>query len=709
MIAVWMLYCLGIGLAFVVVGHALERGLHLAGRPTRWAWVVALVGSYLVPVAAWVRPDAFATFPLPISSAIASAPNVSTAASSTTSTILDQPPARSFSLTDLDAPLRWGWGAGSVLMLGALVIAAARLVSARRRWRREAVDGRVVLVSRNVGPAVVGVWSPRVVLPEWALSLPASDRELMLAHEEQHVRGADPALLACGFVLVLLAPWNLALWWQWRRLRLAVEMDCDARVLAEGRSAPAYGELLLHVGRRRSTQLVGAAAFGEPASFLESRIRRMLSGMPRWRWVGALAALVVAVGALVGACETPRPVGPARHLVEAPATPSVGITGVVSAVIEPADVDQPPAVLSGATTSFPDLLRLAGIEGRVVVQARIEANGRADSGSIAVVQSPHPALAQSAKSAVLRSRFRPAQARGQPVAAVVHVVYDFTTTRSVIQQRARDMTDRISITEAERLRPWVRENVQRLFPLLLEQRSGPPMDVFLVHDSHLQVHQGKLTDRTKDEIGIAELRAAFRDFNAGHDGWGVIDPRGLRGLLRDNVRVIRINHEPQAGIEQSQSALQARLAQTQKTIDDRMQELSAQSEQVRQSQSALQGRLAQSQRALDDRMQELNEKAEQARRLARRYHPEVYGRSGSQTAVALVMDSNGGVLAHAARDGEARGADGLYHSGEDCQTVLERLVPQYKNTKWSVSGCAGDAQQSNVIVYWGIPLIPLTR
>src|SRR2546425_8392911 len=37
---------------------------------------------------------------------------------------------------------------------------------------------------------------------------------------------------------------------QWRRLRLAVEMDCDARVLAQGRSAPAYGQLLLQVGRR---------------------------------------------------------------------------------------------------------------------------------------------------------------------------------------------------------------------------------------------------------------------------------------------------------------------------------------------------------------------------------------------------------------------------------------------------------------------------
>ena len=45
MIAAWMLYCVAIAILFAVVGEALERALHLAGRPTRWAWVVALAGS----------------------------------------------------------------------------------------------------------------------------------------------------------------------------------------------------------------------------------------------------------------------------------------------------------------------------------------------------------------------------------------------------------------------------------------------------------------------------------------------------------------------------------------------------------------------------------------------------------------------------------------------------------------------------------------
>ncbi len=45
MIAAWMLYCVAIAILFGVVGEALERALHLAGRATRWAWVAALAGS----------------------------------------------------------------------------------------------------------------------------------------------------------------------------------------------------------------------------------------------------------------------------------------------------------------------------------------------------------------------------------------------------------------------------------------------------------------------------------------------------------------------------------------------------------------------------------------------------------------------------------------------------------------------------------------
>src|SRR3989440_7003366 len=179
MIAAWMVYCVAIAVVFVVVGEALERALHLAGRATRWAWVAALAGSYLVPAAAWLRPNAFGALPVPLAQPVVAG------------SIDPRPvggvlpaPTPPFSLGDLDATLTWTWGLSSAALLLSLGTAALRLAGLRRGWRAASVDGRAVLVSDSVGPAVAGVWRPRVVLPEWALRLAEGERRLMLAHED---------------------------------------------------------------------------------------------------------------------------------------------------------------------------------------------------------------------------------------------------------------------------------------------------------------------------------------------------------------------------------------------------------------------------------------------------------------------------------------------------------------------------------------------
>src|SRR5947207_13053501 len=98
MIAAWMLYCVAIAILFVVVGEALERALHLAGRATRWAWVVALAGSYLVPAAALLRPNTFVTLPIPLTLPVASAPTTVHPVDSPL-----RPPTRPLPLVHLDA------------------------------------------------------------------------------------------------------------------------------------------------------------------------------------------------------------------------------------------------------------------------------------------------------------------------------------------------------------------------------------------------------------------------------------------------------------------------------------------------------------------------------------------------------------------------------------------------------------------------------
>src|SRR5207253_904071 len=100
------------------------------------------------------------------------------------------------------------------------------------------------------GPAVYGFLKPIILLPEWLLQAHSKERAAALAHEQSHVQAGDPALLLLGLFLVTLFPWNLPLWWQLRRLRFAIEVDCDARVLTRGMTPREYGSALLAIGER---------------------------------------------------------------------------------------------------------------------------------------------------------------------------------------------------------------------------------------------------------------------------------------------------------------------------------------------------------------------------------------------------------------------------------------------------------------------------
>jgi len=665
-IAVWMLYCLGIGLAFVIVGYALERSLLLAGRPTRAAWLLALIGSYLIPVAAWLRPQHSQT--MPPTGIIETAPNTPTGTPSFVSGT-EPSVASSFTLSDLDRPLRWAWLTATFALLVVLVISVTRIITMRRRWRPGTLNGRAVLISSNVGPAVVGLVSFRIVVPQWAFELPEAERELMLAHEEQHIHARDPVLLAATLLAVLVAPWNAAAWWQWRRLRRAVEMDCDGRVLRDGRSAAEYGALLLSVGRRQSRRLLAAAAFGEPVSFLESRIRRIVAGVPRWRWIRVATAAMLAGAAISIACEAPRPVGPFT------AAPDITAGHVLAESV----VDEPPERVFAPDPIYPELLRRAGIRGAVVMQAILDTTGRVEPASLKVLVRAHPALEESAKQALLATQYRPARVHGRAVRVLIQTAYTWVEPGTA-HVYSRIAVESLAIYSGQRFRAAIERyargsTAKWMIPSLLEA-SGPAMDVFLVADAKLRVYRSSAATlyylgnaRPTGAIDVADLKSAAPFFSPGHDSWGVVDPQELHGLVRDNVRVIWIHHDP--------------------APQDTVPALGTQ-------------------RYLRDQTDVIQRRTELVSRLAHQSHPEMFTSRSAQGAVAVVLDSREQLLAHAARREGTRAGPrvqaGVYAS-ESCLDVLTRLLPQYKGVPWAQTGCSID-RQANVVVYWGQLLKP---
>jgi len=109
-------------------------------------------------------------------------------------------------------------------------------------------------------------------------------------------------------------------------------------------------------------------------------------------------------------------------------TTEPGEPGAGTPVAE-ANVDEKPELISAAPPAYPDLLRQAGIEGTVVIQATIDTGGRVEVASLRVLRSDNPAFESAAREAILRAVYRPARIRGRAVRVLVQVPITFTIRR----------------------------------------------------------------------------------------------------------------------------------------------------------------------------------------------------------------------------------------------------------------------------------------
>jgi TonB family protein len=93
--------------------------------------------------------------------------------------------------------------------------------------------------------------------------------------------------------------------------------------------------------------------------------------------------------------------------------------------LDPSLVDQLPVLLAGPVPAYPELLRQAGVQGRVVLEAVVDTTGHIEPGSWVVVGSAHPGLVAPAQQALAATLFRPARVAGVAVRVRVRIAIDF--------------------------------------------------------------------------------------------------------------------------------------------------------------------------------------------------------------------------------------------------------------------------------------------
>jgi hypothetical protein len=227
------------------------------------------------------------------------------------------------------------WLLGAAVALGVLALVHLRLRRARRSWPAADLHGRRVRVAPTVGPAVVGIVRPEIVVPQWLLERAAEEQRLVLAHEDEHVKARDHLLLGGACVVVALIPWHPAAWWSLARLRLALELDCDARVLRRGAPVRSYGEMLIDLAGQCSGFRVGATALADKTSHLERRLLAMRPTTMRFIALRVAALGAAAALSLGAACEARVPTSAEIQSMDVASAQRVaGRVGLVEAMHE---------------------------------------------------------------------------------------------------------------------------------------------------------------------------------------------------------------------------------------------------------------------------------------------------------------------------------------------------------------------------------------
>jgi TonB family protein len=313
MIASWMIYIVVVSAAVTIAAVIVESALGATRVPARLVWVAGICFPVVAAIASarlaiTVQAGQLLLPAHGLSGGQAGRDQVPDSRTRFVPRPLRIAVSPNSRLAMLDSTLLALWVTGCLLTVGVFGGAAVRLRRIRTAAEVRDIDGVQVSITPSTGPLVVGVRHPQILIPRWVLDLDRSDQQLVVAHEREHLRARDPALLAFSALVVGFTPWNPFVWYMLRRLGQAIELDCDRRVLDERPDLQAYARLLLSIAGRSQTNLIPLAGLNRSASSLEKRFRSMTRNPMHNRGSRLVSALAVVTLLLVATAMIPRPI-----------------------------------------------------------------------------------------------------------------------------------------------------------------------------------------------------------------------------------------------------------------------------------------------------------------------------------------------------------------------------------------------------------------
>jgi len=296
------------------------------------------------------------------------------------------------------------WIAGALLALAWFGLRQRRFMRQLERRRDRAFD-----TVEGQGPALVGLWRPRIVLPgDFRERYTRGERRLVLAHEIAHLRAGDIHAQAFATALRCLFWFNPLVHFAAAQFRFDQELACDAAVLEKfPRGRARYGSAML------KTQL---AVFGLPVGChwqsshpLKERIEMLKQPLPaRTRRLAGSMLVAMLVGCGTWAAWAAQPAKPVAKPAAAPAKAEVPyITKITSN-----DVMTPPV--------YPDVKT----EGKVEIELHVDATGKVLDVKVINAQ-PAGIFEQATIDAAMKWKITPPMKDGVPVEGRFRTTVEF--------------------------------------------------------------------------------------------------------------------------------------------------------------------------------------------------------------------------------------------------------------------------------------------
>jgi len=152
---------------------------------------------------------------------------------------------------------------------------------------------RTLVSEKPTSPFTYGIFRPRIILPEWCLSLQEDELRMILAHECSHATHFDVVKNAVAMLAVSVFWFNPAAWFLRKQMQQNIEMACDSDAVKSG-DKKRYAELLVKTFTHSQSSLAEHWA----AHSLRKRIEN-LRGLPKAQAVVSFLAIVLVFAAML--------------------------------------------------------------------------------------------------------------------------------------------------------------------------------------------------------------------------------------------------------------------------------------------------------------------------------------------------------------------------------------------------------------------------